>query len=66
MKLTQTERAAKLGISQNFFSLIYNGQRLPGWKTVQRWNNEAIICKGYLWWRKATTEQKQRVLNAIK
>ena len=66
MKLTQTERAFKLGISQNFFSLIYNGRRLPGWDTVQRWNNEAIICKSYLWWRGATLSQIQNVMDKIK
>ena len=66
MPMTMTERAARLGISQSYLSMILKGQRLPGWDLVERWKTEALICKGYLWWRKATTEQKQRVLNAIK
>ena len=66
LKLTQTERAFKLGISQNFFSLIYNGQRRPSYKTVERWNREGIIRNKFMWWRETTLTQIQRVLDAIK
>ena len=66
MKLTQTERAAKLGISQNFFSLIYNGWRKPSIKTVERWNKEGVVRNKFMWFRSAKLSQVQRVLNAIK
>ena len=66
MPMTMTERAAKLKISQSYLSMIYKGKRIPGWGTAWRWESERLIKKDYMWWRKATTKQIQRVLDAIK
>ena len=63
--MTMTERAARLGISSTYLSMIFNGRRLPGWKTVERWNNEAVICKSMKWWRSAGLSDIQKVINKV-
>lgn len=63
MALTLTEKAARLGISTNYLSLIYNGRRKPSLKLAESW--KPILDKNYKWWCKATTSQIQRTLDAI-
>lgn len=65
MPMTMTERAARLGISQSYLSMIYKGKRRPGWKTVERWNNEAVICKSMKWWRGAELVDIQKAINKV-
>ncbi len=61
--MTQTEKAALLGISANYLSMIYNGKRRPGWKLVERW--KPIIGKDFAWWQKAKTKQVQTVIKQV-
>ena len=61
--MTQTQKAARLGVSANYLSQIYHGKRRPGIKTIQEW--EPIIGKDYDWWQSAKTYQVQKVLDAI-
>ena len=65
MKMTQTEKAAKLGISQNYLSQIYNGRKYPGWELVQRFQ-ECGVDKPFEWFRTAKLSQIQRAIDAIK
>lgn len=61
---TQTEKAAKLQISQNYFSQIYNGRRYPGLKVVQRL--QALgINKAFEWWRSAKLGDIQKQLDSL-
>ena len=61
---TQTEKAAKLKISQNYFSQIYNGRRHPGYPLVQRL--QALgIRKPFEWWRTAKLGEIQKMLDTL-
>jgi len=61
--MTQTEKAALMGISANYLSMIYNGNRKPGWKLAERWL--PITGKNFEWWRKAKTSEVQDVIDCI-
>ena len=61
---TQTEKAAKIGISQNYFSQIYNGRKYPGLKVVQRL--QALgVRKAFEWWRSAKLGEVQKQLDIL-
>jgi transcriptional regulator with XRE-family HTH domain len=63
MALTQTERAARLGISANYLSMIYHGKRKPGLKLARIWY--AITGMDPEWWAKAKVSQIQKILDAV-
>jgi transcriptional regulator with XRE-family HTH domain len=63
MALTQTEKAARLGISANYLSMIYHGKRLPSVKLAEAWKD--VTGKGYEWWAKAKVSQIQKILDAV-
>jgi transcriptional regulator with XRE-family HTH domain len=64
LKTSQTKKAAKLGISQNYLSQIYNGRKYPGWALVKRLQ-ECGVDKPFEWWRNAKLSQIQKILDAI-
>ena len=61
---TQTEKAAKIGISQNYFSQIYNGRKYPGFKVVLMLRSLGIR-KSYEWWRSAKLGEVQKQLDTL-
>lgn len=61
-----TKKAARLGISTSYLSMIYNGRRKPGYRLVQRWRTEALICKTISWWEEAPLPQIQKAIDAIR
>ena len=63
MAMTQTEKAAKLGISAHYLWLIYNGKRKPSIKLAEAW--KPVLGFGYEWWVKATEKQIQKAIDAI-
>ena len=65
MPMTMTQRAARLGISFSHLDKIYKGSRFPSWKLVERWRTEALICKGYKWWRGAELKDIQAAINKV-
>jgi transcriptional regulator with XRE-family HTH domain len=66
MNNNMTKKAARLGISTSYLSMIYNGRRKPGYYLVQRWRTEALICKTISWWESATLDQIQKTIDSIR
>lgn len=60
---SMTERAAKLGISQSYYSQIYNGKKLPGWKLADKW--KPITRRTFEWWKTARLSEIQRLFDKI-
>jgi len=60
---SMTQKAAILGISTSYLSLIWNGKRIPSYKLAQQW--KPITGKRYEWWQAAKVSQIQKVLDAV-
>ena len=64
--MTMTEKAAKLGISQYYLAMIYNGRRRPGYSLVKRLQD--LIGKKYTmeFWQTAKVSEIQKAINSIR
>lgn len=60
---SMTEKAVALGISQSFFSMIYNGRRKPSWAMAERWKKETK--RTFDWWQRASLSDIQKVMDKV-
>jgi transcriptional regulator with XRE-family HTH domain len=58
-----TEKAARLGISQSYYSQIYNGVKRPGWKLADKW--KPITKRTFEWWKKAESDEIRALLDRL-